>query len=1090
MLYVHRSNRVEKLVTALGDVIEADPPGPFDAEPIVVQGRGMERWLSMELARRFGVWAHPSFPFPRRFLLDLFGRVDAAADPGAGALSAFEPESLSWAIAARLPGLLSRRELAGLREYLRADDSDARLLSLARRIAKTFDDYVVFRSDLIAAWEKGAGRGWEPVLWRQLVEDLGRDHVAARAAELMDRLTAGGVTALPRRLSLFGVSTLAPMYLDIFARLGDGARDVHLFVLSPTDQYWAHLRDRRSVVRETWRDGRAEGVVLEELLEREVGNRLLASLGRLGREFQAVLEGAVDYVDGAGSVFEDPVVDARPSALAALQSDMLALRYGGERSAGQLDPDDASIAVHSCHNPMREVQVLHDQLLGMFASDRSLRPRDVIVMTPDVDAYAPFVEAVFEADGSASIPFRIADRGPTATNEVFEAFAELLRVLPGRVTSADVIDLLRRDVVRRRFGFDDADIELAREWVDRSEIRWGIDHEHRAAHGHPDVDQNTWQFGLRRLFLGYATGGEEEDGAPGRVAAYAPYDDIEGSDAAVLGRLAELCQRLFAAARRHREALPVAAWPGEVERLLGDLFWQEGVFAFQAQALRAAAHEIAARAERAGYTGAVDLVTIAQLLEEELRRRSVAHGFLSGELTFCELVPMRTIPFRVVCLIGMNDGAFPRVERRPDFDLMASSHRWGDRSVRDDDRYMFLEALLSARDRLYVSYVGQDAQTSTDLPPSVVVQELLDVLDDTFAGYDARARIVNHPMQAFSPKYFAAPAEGGAGLPRSYSTPAYRGAAALVGERRPAPPFVGSRLPWSPEGPVALRDFVRFFEHPARAFLQKRMRLYLGGDADVLETREPLDLDDLQRWDLGDRLLRRTLAGQSCDVDVVARFGVLPVGSLGGAVHDTVLRTVRRIAASAPPPTAGAEPVDVDLDLGPLRVSGVLDAVHDGVRQIHTYSKIGGRHELGLWINHLLLCAAVPEAAVESRLCGRKDARGAAMVRLSRVAEPLAPLATLAELYVEGMQFPLPLFDGASREYAERRRAGKSDERECLRAAEKRYDSAVKQFPNPYLSQLYGSSSPFADASLARRFAEIAVAVFDPFLEARREEGL
>lgn len=1076
MLIVHRSNRVENLVASLADVVEASPPGPFDAEPIIVQGRGMERWLSMQLARRFGVWANPSFPFPRRFLLDLF---DANLDSDAPSLAAFEPESLAWAIAARLPGLLQRGEFTALREYLGDGDDVARLLALASRIAATFDDYVVFRSEMIAEWEDGRGGGWEGTLWRALVRDLGRNHVAARAEALLAALRGGAAVELPRRVSLFGVSTLAPLYLRIFAELAGGDREVHLFVLSPTDQYWAELRDRREVLRELWRS-HAEDVELEALLRREVGNRLLASLGRLGREFQAVLEGAVDYADAPASLYEDPAADAS-TALALVQSDMLALRYGGGRRAADLSPADGSIAVHSCHGPMREIQVLHDQLRDMFAADPTLRPRDVIVMTPRIDDYSPFIEAVFHAvDEGAPIPFRIADRGPSATSEVFEAFAEILRVLPGRMTSAEVIDLLRREVIRRRSGLGEAEIEVVREWVDRTRIRWGMDAAHRAEHGHDGGEQNTWEFGLRRLFLGYACGdGADESGG------YAPFADVEGSTAAALGRLAELCQRLFAAARRLRTPPRIEEWPREVDRLLEDLVWQEGPAAFEAQALRAATQNIAARAAAAGYDGTLDLGTMAGLLEGELRLRARAHGFLGGDVTFCELVPMRTIPFRVVCLIGMDDGAFPRVERRADFDRMGEHHRWGDRSLRDDDRYMFLEAILSARDRLYVSYVGQDAQAGTAMPPSVVVQELLDVLDDMFEGYESEARVVRHPMQAFSPRYFAPEA-----ALRSYSVAAFEGAAALVGERIAPSLFIASEVPWPPPAVVELEDFVRFFERPAREFLQKRMRIYLGNDAEVLDTREPLDLDDLEKWDIGNAMLSRTLAGQPCDFEMLARHGALPVGAIGRTIHEEILETVQRIAAPAGAgPLTAVEPVEIDVDLGSFRVAGTVAEVRDGVQQRFQYSKIGHRQELSLWVRHLLLCAAFPGAEIESRLCARQDARGAAMVYFGPIADPLPPLRVLARLYEEGMAAPLPLFETVSREYAKRLGDSKS-ETEARAAAARVYDKSLERFVDPYVIQIYGAAAPFRDAALVERSAAVARAVYEPFLAARKERKL
>ncbi len=540
MLFVHRSNRVERLVEALGDVVAESPPGPFEAETIIVQGRGMERWLSMELSRRFGVWANPAFPFPRGYLLGLFRDMLGADEE---ALRRYEPESLTWAVAARLPALLDRPAFGPLSSYLARQPGAARLLSLSDRIARTFDDYVVFRPRMIEGWQERCDGTWQSQLWRRLVDDFGDVHVAALAKRLVERLEREpSAESTPARISIFGVSTLAPLYLEIFAKLAL-VTQVHLFVLSPSHQYWADLQSRREVVRR-WSAGETgEDEDLDTVLAREEGNRLLASLGRIGREFQGVLEATADYQDA--ELYDDPgEVGGDPTALQVLQSDMLELIHRSPRSEDQprpFEPADDSIVVHSCHGPMREVQVLYDQLRGMFDRDPSLRPRDVIVMTPDIDAYAPFIEAVFEGSAGAGIPHRIADRKPSATSDIFDAFREVLAVLGGRMTATEIVDLLRLAPLRRQLGFSEGEIEVAREWVDRVAVRWGMDAEHRSELGHPRIDQNTWEFGLRRLFLGYAMG----DGTDLEFADTAGYSDIEGGDAEVLGKLAELCERLF-----------------------------------------------------------------------------------------------------------------------------------------------------------------------------------------------------------------------------------------------------------------------------------------------------------------------------------------------------------------------------------------------------------------------------------------------------------------------------------------------------------------------------------------------------------------
>ncbi|MGH7291879.1 MAG: exodeoxyribonuclease V subunit gamma, partial [Myxococcota bacterium] len=377
--------------------------------------------------------------------------------------------------------------------------------------------------------------------------------------------------------------------------------------------------------------------------------------------------------------------------------------------------------------------------------------------------------------GRPRIPNRFADRPVRADNEVAEAFTALLGLLRGRLTAAEVLDVLRRDPVRARFGIAGDDLELVRRWITETGVCWGIDADHRAAHDQPAADQNTWRFGLDRLLLGYAMPG---DGLV-QFGDALPYDDLEGGEAVLLGRLADFCDALFTAQATLAAPRSPAGWRDELGRLLERLVARSPATAHQHELIRAGLATLAARAEAAGFAELLRLETVQAQLDDELQRGATAHGFLSGGVTICELLPMRSIPFKLVCLLGMNDDAFPRQGRPLGFDRIAAQPRPGDRSVRDDDRYLFLEALLAARQQLVISYVGQRITDNQPLPPSVVVQELLDTIERTFVAPDGQtvaARIVvTHPLQPFSPRYF----RGAEDRLFSYSNAYRAGAAAL-----------------------------------------------------------------------------------------------------------------------------------------------------------------------------------------------------------------------------------------------------------------------------------------------------------------------
>jgi len=1098
LFQIHRSNRTEHLVDALARVVGAPLADPFARECIVVHGRGMERWLAMELARRLGVWANGDFPFPRRLVehvLTLLGAPAPAPD-------AFDPDTLVWAIAARLTRLAAAAGVGDLAEYLREGDTPRRRVDLADRIARAFDDYVVYRGDLLARWENGAEGGWQARLWRSLVDEFGAAHAGRRAATAIETLRGGAPVPaeIPERVSVFGVSTLAPLYLDFLAVLGT-RRDVHVFLLCPSEHYWADVRARRQALRAPGIAALAEDE-LESRLSLEEGHPLLASLGRIGRDFQGLLEERAGNYE-AEDVFAEPNGNGM---LAVLQRDILRLRAPGEGERLALVEGDMSIQVHSCHAPMREVEVLRDLILAMLDADPTLQPRDVVVMTPSIAAYAPLIEAVFCApDGEARtgarsrLNPRIADRGARAGSEVFDAFARLIDVLRGRLGAAEVFDLLRIDVIRRNFALPEEDLERVRDWIEESGVRWGIDAAHRAAEGQPAEDLHTWRFGLDRLLLGYAIGGEERELFSGVL----PYADVEGAEAQSLGRLAELCERLFQAAAMLRAPRTLARWCVDLERLLERFIVSDTVTAHQHQAVREALRELAERAARARFDGAVDVASVVAQVERALERDDTARGFLNGGLTFCELVPMRSIPFRVVCLLGMNHDAFPRRGWRPDFDEIGRRPRRGDRSARDDDRYLFLEALLSARDTLVISYVGQSVRDNSALPPSVVVSEVLDTLERTFAvageekaGAVAARVTVRHPLQPFSPRYFDS--EPGEPL-FSYSTLYLEAARGMVRHARPPRAFAAAALPPPQLETVDVDELARFFENPSRAFLQKRLGVYLGDDAALLESRDPVELNALEKWTVGDFLLRRLVddAERDCEEEVRAA-GLLPLGSLGSAALAEVRETARcLVGVAARWRGAAAQALEVRLPVGGLVVTGALrDVFPEGLLRVQ-YSKVGKRQEVGLWVRHLVL-SCVAAAPVTSRLVGRAQKAGVVAVSFAPVADAPAALAVLVDLYRAGQIRPLPLFQEASRCFADLlRRDG--NRAKALRKAVKAFEPnsaaeySAADAANAYVRQIFGEQAPFAaeadDTGNDSEFERVACAVYGPLLAARGEES-
>ncbi len=1003
MLTVWQGNRLETLADRLADVVRRPLATALTPDVVVVQNTGMARWVSLHLARTLGVCANVRFRLPAAFLWETY----RAIAPEGAAVDAVEPDVATWHLMALLGGVGDDPRFAPVRAYLGdhlgdplgerlGDGADGRKrYELARRLADTFEQYQVYRPAWIAEWERGGGDGWQPELWRRLVARGVKHHRAALQGELLRELGRAPVDRLPPRVSLFGIPALAPAYLEVFQQLGERI-ELGLYLLSPCSLFWGDTVSPRDA-------SRAGQLELFASAEPEGENDLLASMGKQGRDFLHDVAALGGFHQDA---FEEP---AGNDMLGAVQRDVLARRNPSDRTV-PVAAADRSIQLHACHSPMREVEVLHDQLLAMFDADPSLRPSDVVVMMPDIERYAPCVEAVFGAVGREQhVPFTIADRSRRAESRLVEAFFALLDLPGSRWDAARLLALLESPSVRRRFGIAAADLPLVRRWVQDAGIRWGIDAAGRAAADLPATTEHTWRFGLDRLLLGYALAGD----APVLFEGVLPCADVEGSQTAVLGQLHAFAEAAFALDGLLAASRPLAEWADVLAAALARFVEAEDDEEADAQAIRDALVAMAESAGAAGFAEPVASAVVQTHLHRLLDVDAPRGRFLAGRVTFCAMVPMRSIPFEVVCLLGMDVASFPRTRRPPGFDLMAEKPRRGDRSRRDDDRYLFLEAIVSARRCLYLSWVGRSIRDNTDVPPSVLVSELLDYLRRGFTAPDGRDLVdhhlrVDHPLQPFSRRYFAQEAPL-----FSYSASLCDASRALRrGEGRTSMPICGEPLDaaeerWREVTPEAL---VRFFRNPTRFFLEQRLGIRLDEAPGVVETREPFALDALARFGLRDDMLRLRLDGGDGDdpLDVMRARGALPHGELGRAAfrseRGTVEGFVQRVAAAIDGDRL--PPLPVELRLGAMTVRGTLAGLTRGGLVDYRLARTKARDRLGLWIRHLILaCAAPPGVALRSLWLGDD-----ATVTLGPVAEPAATLRTLVDLYWDGLRRPLHFF--------------------------------------------------------------------------------
>jgi exodeoxyribonuclease V gamma subunit len=655
---------------------------------------------------------------------------------------------------------------------------------------------------------------------------------------------------------------------------------------------------------------------------------------------------------------------------------------------------------------MREMEVLHDQLLALFEKHPDLKPHDVVVMAPDIRVYAPFAEAVFATAPEAQrIPFSIADRGARAENGIIDTFLRILELTGSRFTASSVMSILESVALQRRFELAEPDLEIIRGWIEKTGIRWGIDAAHRARLGLPEFGENSWRAGLDRLLLGYAAPAGGERLFEGLLA----FDDVEGSLAETLGHFVDFAESLFATAARLEAPRPLRNWVEVLRQVAERFFIADDEREPDLRQLRRIFDSLGKTAELFGFDEPVPLDVLLAHLDEALGREELGGGFLIGKLTFCALKPMRAIPCRVICLVGMNDTAFPRQERAPAFDLIAQQPRPGDRNTRDDDRYLFLEALLSARDAFYLSYVGRSIRDNNPLPPSVLVSELLE-----YSG----ATAVEHPLQTFSPKYF----DGSDGL-FSYSAKNCLASGAAAEERILPAPFITAKI-GPPEAEWRRLDNARLFcflGNAAKFLLSERLGLRIPKLDSLLEETEPLEPGGLAKYSLEQEFLRRALGGEECEplFPVARAGGALPPGRAGES-HLLELSTNAALFAEVVREKARnrAEPEELKLTIGEFELSARIDSLFDGclLRQRLTTRK--PKDLLRIWIDHLMMNCMRP---TESILITATKEKHPVIERFAPPGEdPRALLATLLDFYARGLSEPLPFFPRSSYAFAER----------------------------------------------------------------------
>lgn len=1123
-MIVH-GNRLDDLRSLVVSWMRRYPLAPLENEIALVQSNGIAQWLKLALAEDpleddqggCGIAAAIDVQLPGSFMWQLYRSVLGREE--IPEVSLLDKSPLTWRLMRLLPTFVEQQHFEPLRRFL-TDDSDLRKrYQLAERLADLFDQYQVYRADWLKAWAAGdhivitargerkplpAGNRWQAELWRALLEDVGQQGMAQSRAgvhqrfiECIDQLQQAPA-GLPQRVIVFGISSLPAQALEALAGLARFSQ-VLLCVHNPCRHHWADIVADKDLLRHQYkRQQRKQGMPLQldDQSLHQHAHPLLAAWGKQGRDYINLL----DSYDDPGSyqgVFSDGRIDlfsdGNPATvLNQLQDDILELRPLAESRAlwGPVDPvSDRSVRFHIAHSPQREVEILHDQLLARFSADATLRPRDVIVMLPDIDTYAPHIRAVFgqlPRKDPRHIPFTLTDQGQRGREPLLIALEHLLKLPESRFAVSEVLDLLDVPAVRARFGIREADLPTLHRWIEGAGIRWGLNAEQRASLGLPGgLEQNSWRFGLRRMLLGYAVGiGEACDGIE-------PYDEIGGLDAALIGPLVALLDALEVACEALAAPATVEQWGERLNALLQVFFVaddeRDEFLLMQLQDLREAWLQVC---ETVGLQDPLPLTVVREAWLSGLDEGKLSQRFLAGSVNFCTLMPMRAIPFRVVCLLGMNDGDYPRAQQPLDFDLMASDYRPGDRSRREDDRYLLLEALLSARDQLYVSWVGRSIRDNSERPASVLIGQLRDHIaagwrlpgaeqhDLQAAGEQLlHALTQEHPLQPFSPRYF----ERGSPL---FS---YAHEWQVLHQQAPVENPAEALEPFIDDEPLSLNQLSDFLRHPVRHFFSQRLKVYFEALEAPTPDEEPFVLDALQRYAASESLLGAALADPAnaqhalhTQARRLQACGLLPLAGFGQLLQDELIEPLpnllqrhQQLLARWPTQVDGALPVH--FEQGPHRLEGWLGRVFQSDDQsllsITTVPNTlsAGRNSLkwhrliAPWVTHLAACAAgypYHSALVASDL-----------TLLLPPLDPQQAAQRLGELMVArqaGMSAPLPVAPKTAFAWL-----GQDDSDKALAAAARAYEGDERN----------SGGERDESVALARQFRDFAALTADETFE-------
>lgn len=969
MFTVYYSNQITHNKDLLIEILKQDPnPNPFSQETVLVQSLGMAQWLQMQLAEKIGVAGNIQFPYPTNFLWQQYRLLF----PELPKENIFDRQIMVWWLMRLLPNYLHLPEFSSLSHYLK-EAEQLKQYQLAEKIAALFDQYLVYRPHWLVYWEENqldkvlnemrnsisfhsknlpeieTNMQWQAILWNALVKEIKkqtseiifntshRAYLQEHYFNKLDNLTLLEKEMLPKRIFIFGISSLPQTQLSVLKKLSEHCH-IHLFFTNPSEFYWANDREDKVLARLALK----KHISKDELaaLFSEQGNPLLTSWGKQGKEFLNLLtEYELQSIDYFQPLTEKSLLHQIKNAIlnSEYQSDLV------------LDSHDESVQIHSCHSKMREIEVLHNQLLYLFEQHPELSPKDIIVMSADIDSYAPYINAVFsvyERTDARFIPFTLSDQKVNYIDPIISSFLTLLSIKERKFTVEEIFSFFDIQAIREKYQLSDIQLGLLREWVELSGIRAGLNQQNPMW-----ANYNSWENGLNRLLLG--TSLKAENNPWQGVLAF---NESYGLAAEIIGSLAKFIENLTAWVTFVHKPHTLFDWKTKLIEIVDQFYQSNTEYAATILTIYEVIETFSSRVEQANFSEEIEIDIISSVFEQQLSEQRNNLNFLVGKVNFCTLLPMRAIPFKVVCLLGMNEGEFPRQQVLNNLDLMQYAPQKGDRAKRDDDRYLFLESLLSAQDIFYISYIGQSLKDSQPKLPSILVSQLIDYIDERLID-DKKLVVNNHPMTVFSPNNF---------INSNAYDKEWLKAKNQYSQSDEFLIHLGSRaeLP----GEIELSELINYIQSPLKWFFNKQLGIYLESYDQEIKESENFYLSALDKFNLLAGLLNIDLQHLSQFFENAKLKGELPACRFAEVGQEELHSSISRLhQVLSPYLMEPADMMEVNLSIQSSQyavklVANVQNKFDDHIIQWRV-GDLRDKDIIYCWLNYLVLKASNSQIA-------------------------------------------------------------------------------------------------------------------------------